>query len=135
MQSQPSNFDFRQFRGRGRGYSRGEYHRPYRPRIRVTRPTIQVNEDFNSVEIRFPSKPSDAIRARMGKGTPEAPGFGWKWNKIDCCWYKRNVRFIDGNETDISAQVMAEATELVNAFLSEMNDTARSAVEEGVMCS
>ncbi len=116
------------------------YHRTYPPRaprlprLKVMQPTISEN-DRNGVEIRWPSKPSDALRAHMGKGTPENPGLGWRWSKFDGCWYKRKSKFIDGLEHDISAQVLQEATELVQIFLNEMNEARTAQVEEGVVVS
>lgn len=128
-QPQPqSNYDFRQYRSkRGGRFRRNGYERP--ARVRVTEPVIQHNMDMNSTEIRFPNAPSEAMRKHMSQDLK------WKWSSWNCCWYKRNARFVDNQEQDIAAEVMAEAQELVNRYREEMHAASTNQVEEGVMVS
>lgn len=45
---------------------------------------ITRNADFDSVEVKFNGKPSDAVRQAVR-------GLGMRWHKIKCCWYSRYV--------------------------------------------
>lgn len=45
---------------------------------------INPNGDFNSVEVKFNGKPSDAVRQAVR-------GLGMRWHKINRCWYSKYV--------------------------------------------
>lgn len=45
---------------------------------------VQINPDFNGIEVYFPGKPSDAIRNSLKEN-------GWRWHHKKGCWYNRNT--------------------------------------------
>ena len=46
--------------------------------------TVTENEEKNGVELRFPSKPGESIRADL-------KAHGWRWSRFGKCWYKRRT--------------------------------------------
>lgn len=46
-------------------------------------PTMALNVEKSGVELRFPSKPSDAVRAGLKTN-------GWRWSPFNSCWYKKD---------------------------------------------
>jgi len=54
--------------------------------------TVTLNAEKNGVEIRFPAKPTDAVRERLKAN-------GWRWSRFSECWYHR-----DSPETRAFAQ-------------------------------
>jgi hypothetical protein len=44
--------------------------------------TLSHNKEKDGVELRFPAKPSDAIRQRLKDK-------GWRWSRFSSCWYAR----------------------------------------------
>lgn len=44
-----------------------------------------LNIERDGVELRFGSKPSEAIRSRL-------KGAGWRWSKFSGCWYTRDTQ-------------------------------------------
>lgn len=55
------------------------------PRRRtVDAPTVSVNAEKAGVEIRFPSKPADAILSTLKAN-------GWRWSRFASCWYHRDT--------------------------------------------
>jgi hypothetical protein len=50
----------------------------------VTRPTITINAEKSGVEIRFPSRPADAVLQQL-------KAHGWRWSRFAGCWYHRDT--------------------------------------------
>lgn len=45
---------------------------------------VEINPDFNGIEVYFPSKPSEAVREALKAA-------GWRWHRKKGCWYNRNT--------------------------------------------
>lgn len=45
---------------------------------------VQINPDFNGIEVYFPGKPSEAVRDAL-------KARGWRWHRKKGCWYHRNT--------------------------------------------
>lgn len=45
---------------------------------------VQINPDFNGIEVYFPGKPSDSVRTNLKAN-------GWRWHSKKGCWYNRNT--------------------------------------------
>ncbi len=45
---------------------------------------VEINPDFNGIEVYFPGKPSDAVRDAL-------KAHGWRWHRMKKCWYNRNT--------------------------------------------
>lgn len=46
--------------------------------------TMTLNRERNGVELRFPAKPSDAVRDQLKAN-------GWRWSRFSACWYTRDT--------------------------------------------
>jgi len=46
--------------------------------------TMTLNAVKAGVELRFPSKPSEAVRTTLKAN-------GWRWSRFSSCWYKRDT--------------------------------------------
>lgn len=44
--------------------------------------TIRENEEWDSVELHFPGKPSSDVLHKLKSN-------GWRWARQSCCWYKK----------------------------------------------
>ncbi len=45
---------------------------------------VEINPDFNGIEVYFPGKPSEAVRGALKDQ-------GWRWHRQKGCWYNRNT--------------------------------------------
>lgn len=45
---------------------------------------VEINPDFNGIEVYFPGKPSDSVRTNLKAN-------GWRWHSKKGCWYNRNT--------------------------------------------
>lgn len=45
---------------------------------------VEINPDFNGVEVYFPSKPSENVRNALKVNS-------WRWHRKKGCWYNRNT--------------------------------------------
>ena len=45
---------------------------------------VEINQDFNGVEVYFPGKPSEQVRTALKSA-------GWRWHSKKGCWYNRNT--------------------------------------------
>lgn len=45
---------------------------------------VEINPDFNGIEVYFPGKPSEAVRDAL-------KARGWRWHHKKGCWYHRNT--------------------------------------------
>lgn len=56
---------------------------------KVTEPTASYNADKDGIEIRFPAKPAENIRASLKSN-------GFRWSKFGKCWYvKRKAHYLE----------------------------------------
>jgi hypothetical protein len=66
----------------GRGRRRRWEPRPARRIFTVI--TLTKNEAQNGLQIHFPSKPDETVRAEL-----KAPAAGWRYSAFNNCWYQR----------------------------------------------
>lgn len=45
---------------------------------------VEINHDFNGIEVYFPGKPSESVRNALKES-------GWRWHSKKGCWYNRNT--------------------------------------------
>lgn len=45
---------------------------------------VEINPEHDGIEVYFPGKPSDAVRAGLKAD-------GWRWHRQKGCWYNRNT--------------------------------------------
>ena len=45
---------------------------------------VEINPDFNGIEVYFPGKPSVDVRSAL-------KAQGWRWHRENGCWYNRNT--------------------------------------------
>ena len=45
---------------------------------------VEINPDFNGIEVYFPGKPSEAVRGSL-------KAHGWRWHRKKGCWYNGNT--------------------------------------------
>ena len=45
---------------------------------------VEINPDFNGIEVYFPGKPSDQVRGALKSS-------GWRWHNKKGCWYNKNT--------------------------------------------
>lgn len=73
--------------------ARGVTFVPRTARITSKKPTtpattgsirVQINPDFNGIEVYFPGKPSESVRDSLKAN-------GWRWHHKKGCWYNRNT--------------------------------------------
>lgn len=68
---------------------------PKTPRVQAQRETssapavpgsirVEINPDFNGIEVYFPGKPSESVRNSLKAN-------GWRWHHKKGCWYNRNT--------------------------------------------
>ncbi|MDE2102881.1 MAG: hypothetical protein KGL39_36895 [Patescibacteria group bacterium] len=83
----------------------------------IDRPTIKFNAAKCGIELHFPDKPSDAVRA-------ELKGAGFRWSRFSSCWYVK-----DTPEKRAWVQAFVDKLQVESCKLAEPEKPATSNVQ------
>ncbi len=77
--------------------------------------TLTVNREKNGVELRFPSKPPDAVRDQLKSN-------GWRWSRFSSCWYTKDTpgaRAFAASLAGAGTETVPEGTKNIPAAAAE----------------
>ena len=85
------------------------------------KPAVRFNEEKHGIEIKFPSKPAEAVLATLKR-------HGWRWARFSGCWYQR--------ASEAAVNAAAQAAGLTDderaALLRRMEDAHHMAGARGM---